>query len=116
MYYEEFDPFTGERSTFGGIAEAAAEYHARGEMCPWDCYRCDRGSDDYESWGYEPEPVKPEHTCDRFDREIGCDCFDAEPVVDPEIPSWVDGEPEPDFAEMYVRAASEFPGYVEPPF
>lgn len=40
-YFEEHDPSTGERSSFGGIAEASAEYHARGEMCPWDCWRCD---------------------------------------------------------------------------
>lgn len=33
-YYEEYDPYTGERSSFGGIAEAAAEYHLRGEPCP----------------------------------------------------------------------------------
>ena len=39
--YTETDPVTGETSTFGGIAESAAEYHARGEMCPYDCARCE---------------------------------------------------------------------------
>lgn len=43
-YFEEYDPSTGERSSFGGISEAAAEYHARGEMCPWDCWRCELGA------------------------------------------------------------------------
>ena len=46
-YYFETDPFTGETSSFGGMAEAAAEYHNRGETCPFDCSRCDI-SDGYD--------------------------------------------------------------------
>lgn len=53
-YYVEVDPYTGETSTFGGIAEAAAEYHLRGEPCPWDCVRCDPGM--WEYYGDE-EPL-----------------------------------------------------------
>lgn len=54
MFFVEIDPHTGETGTFGGIAEAAAEYHARGEMCPWDCWRCD--PDNPANWpeGYDP--------------------------------------------------------------
>jgi hypothetical protein len=53
-YFEEYDARTGERSSFGGIAEAAAEYHARGEMCPWDCARC------IGEWWDEPEELTEE--------------------------------------------------------
>lgn len=52
--YIETDPFTGETSTFGGIAEASAEYHARGEYCPWDCWRCEQMA----TW--EPDTRTPE--------------------------------------------------------
>jgi len=54
MLYTETDPFTGETSTFGGIAEASAEYHARGEYCPWDCWRCEQMA----TW--EPDTRTPE--------------------------------------------------------
>lgn len=57
-YFEEYDPYTGERSSFGGIAEAAAEYHLRGEPCPWDCYRCDPADAYYGD--EEPLPVVEE--------------------------------------------------------
>jgi hypothetical protein len=63
-YFEEIDPVTGERSSFGGIAEAAAEYHARGELCPWDCARCVGAwwddPTDYVSWDERTDvhPIK----------------------------------------------------------
>lgn len=62
-YFEEYDPFTGERSSFGGIAEAAEEYHRRGEPCPFDCWRCDVGSmmEHYEEMEhYETRAVEPD--------------------------------------------------------
>lgn len=53
-YYTETDPITGETSTFGGIAESAAEYHARDEICPYDCARCE-----YRATHANPAPEAP---------------------------------------------------------
>lgn len=65
-YFVEVDPFTGETSSFGGIAEAAAEYHARGELCPWDCARCDPASYEYDE---DPLTALSEEALARLERD-----------------------------------------------
>lgn len=86
-YYEEYDPYTGERSSFGGIAEAAAEYHARGEMCPWDCWKCGPESDP-EYWAEENRLSEAEAASSLPD-EAEAQVIDRERAASPETYDFV---------------------------